>query len=87
MGVRDVGLLPLRIVVPITTGNELFEFYRWMIHLPFSKENGLAHDSYADAFQISCASTELFVEKRGDLEKELLGKIVDAILLSIGYES
>lgn len=86
MGVRDIGLLPLRIVVPITTGHEMFEFYRWMVHLPASKENGLDHDSWADAFQITCASTQLFVDKRGDLETELLSKIAEAILLSIGHE-
>ncbi len=85
MGVREVGRLPLRIVVPITTGHEHFILYPWMEHVIATAENGLNHDSWADAFQITCTSTKLFDRKLGNLATDKLNKIAEAILLCIGH--
>ena len=57
-----------------------------MVRIPASSENGLDHNSWADAFQITCASTKLFVKKRGVLEPKLLHEIAEVILLCVGYE-
>ncbi|MEP7294203.1 MAG: type II toxin-antitoxin system PemK/MazF family toxin [Chloroflexota bacterium] len=62
----DIGLLPLRIVVPITGWDEAYSNFPWFIPLPSNAANGLVKPSAADAFQIKSISKERFV--RGGLQ-------------------
>ena len=83
MNVRDVGRLPLYILVPVTTGREEFEFYPWMVRILATDKNGLDHDSWADAFQITSASEKRFTDKLGTLEESSMSEIVGAILFCV----
>lgn len=82
----EAGLLPLHIVVPITSGREEFRGLPWMVRLPASSANGLDHGSWADAFQVKSISTERFMFRRGKLSGQQINSIVDAILFCIGHE-
>jgi len=53
MNIAKAGRLPLRMVVPITTGNAGFRKLFWMVEIAADPSNGLSHDSFADAFSSS----------------------------------
>jgi len=79
------GRLPLHIVVPITTGFPHFTQYFWMIPLAADARNGLAHDSFADAFQVKSLSEQRFVKLRGQLSASQMDEIAATIALCVGY--
>lgn len=83
---REAGLLPLHIVVPVTTGREEFRALPWMVYLEADHSNGLDHNSWADAFQVKSISTRRFVHFRGRLSGRQVNRIVEAILFCIGYD-
>ena len=86
MNTKYAGRLALRMVVPITTGDAGFNQLFWMVNILADSTNGLAHDSFADAFQFKSVSIDRFVRKIGvitDFTK--LHDIASAIVLCIGY--
>jgi mRNA interferase MazF len=85
MNIPSVGRLPLHIVVPITTGHANFSKLFWMIPIQASPSNGLAHDSFADAFQVKSVAAERFVQKRGILSQAELDEIATVIAHCVGY--
>lgn len=84
VSVAKVGRLPLRIVVPLTTGSSLRDAH-WTVEVPADLENGLTRDSVADAFQIKSLSTERFLRLRGVLSAALLEELTSRIAYCIGY--
>ena len=70
-----VGVLPLKIIVPITEWKDRYSIAPWMIPLDVSKENGLTKRSTADTFQVRSISEERFVEKLGVLTSADLNRI------------
>ena len=87
VSIDEAGRLPLRIVVPITDWKPSFAHFFWFIHLPASKENGLAKDSGADCFQIKSLSIQRFVRKLGIATDEQMENIACAVALCIGYKA
>ncbi len=76
----------MRILVPITTGQEQYEHLAWMIRLTPDAANGLDHVSFADASQVQPASLKRFSEKMGVIQSQsLLDKVAYAIALCVGY--
>lgn len=80
-----VNLLPLHIVVPITTAQTRYKNIFWMVAVPKDITNGLNSDSFADASQIKSLSTHRFDAKIGVLDSAILNEILFAIILCIGY--
>lgn len=80
-----VGILPLKIVVPITDWKEHYAVAPWMSKLDPDAENGLSKPSAADAFQVRSLSQERFVRRLGKLSPENLQTISHAlaVVLSI----
>lgn len=85
LSVPDVGRLPLRIVVPITTGSSRLQAASWIIRVVASRENGLVHDSYADAFQVKSISLDRFVRRRGRLSGRQVDLLAAAVALCVGF--
>lgn len=52
----EIGILPLKIIVPITDWKDRYENAVWMTKIEPSNENGLSKTSSADAFQVSSVS-------------------------------
>jgi mRNA interferase MazF len=68
-----VGLLPLKIIVPITEWKDRYQIAPWMVKIIASKQNGLQKDSAIDAFQVRSVSEKRFVHKIGRVsEAEML---------------
>jgi len=85
MNVPGVGRDKMRIVVPITTGDERYEYLFWMTRIRKDSTNGLEHDSFADASQIQAVSLKRFTSQVGALRLPAqLDSVADAIALCIG---
>lgn len=76
----------MRLIVPITTGNEKYANLFWMTRIQADSANGLQHDSYADASQIQSASVKRFSQQLGVIQSQrVLEKIAASIGLSVGH--
>ena len=84
----DVGKLPLRVVVPLTTWQESFVDVPWMIEVTSSTRNGLDHQSVADCFQPRSFATERFIAKRGTLNQTEVERIARTVaeVLGVGFD-
>ncbi len=80
-----VGILPLRVVVPLTDWKDRYEQATWMVKISPNAGNRLAKDSAADTFQIRSVSTNRFIQKMGEISPEMLDQIVRAIGLVVEY--
>lgn len=80
-----IGILPLKVIVPITDWKESFITRPWMVYLEPTTENGLSKQSSADAFQVRSVSETRLVKQLGKLDKTTMQKIAAAlaIVLSI----
>jgi mRNA interferase MazF len=85
LGVDSIGILPLRIVVPITDWKPHYTRFPWFVHLPATASNGLSKDSGADAFQVKSISVNRFIRKLGSLTETQVNDIAAAIALCVGY--
>jgi mRNA interferase MazF len=78
-----IGLLPLRVVVPLTDWKNHYQQAAWMVKISPNKNNGLDKDSAADTFQIRSVSTARFIRKMGEVSLEEMNQIVHAIGLVV----
>ena len=78
-----IGILPLRVIVPLTDWKERYAVAPWMIAIAPDAQNGLAKPSGADAFQIRSVSQERFVQRIGALNNETILQILQAIKVVI----
>ena len=74
-----IGKLPLKLVVPITEWNELYENSPWLIKLKPDSHNGLDKLSAADAYQVRSVAVERFTTYKGVVSHEQLADIAAAI--------
>ncbi len=79
-----IGILPLRVIVPLTDWKERYSVAPWMISITPDTQNGLEKRSAADAFQIRSVSQERFVQCIGTLNDQQLNEILKAIQTVIG---
>jgi mRNA interferase MazF len=82
-----IGILPLRVVVPLTDWKDRYQQASWMVKIKPNKKNGLTKDSAADTFQIRSLSTARFVRRIGEVDQWEMERIVNAIGLVIEYPS
>jgi len=84
VNVDEIGVLPLRVIVPITTWKDHYSQAPWLVQIPPSNLNGLDKMSAADAFQIRSLSSERFVRKMGEIDTERIEDILDAVRIVLG---
>ena len=75
----EVGILPLRVIVPITDWKDRYAQAPWMLRLEPSPENGLSKTSTADAFQVRSVSEQRFVSRLGHLSPDIMDAIGNAL--------
>jgi mRNA interferase MazF len=80
-----VGILNLRVVVPLTAWQPDFIHLPWMIRIDPSPENGLVKSSAADAFQVKSLSTRRLLRWLGVVSPQELTAIVTAVGLVIEH--
>ena len=74
-----VGVLPLKVIVPITDWKDRYTVAPWMVPLIPDGRNGLTKPSAADAFLVRSVSQQRFVRRLGELTTTDLGKITGAL--------
>jgi mRNA interferase MazF len=74
-----VGILPLRIIVPLTSWKDRYALAPWMVRVDLSAQNGLDQPSAADAFQVRSVSETRFVRCLGTLAEQTLRDVVQAV--------
>jgi len=74
-----IGILPLRVIVPITEWKDRFQGARWLVRIEPDNENKLMKRSAIDTFQIRSVSTKRFLRKTGSVSSNVLNEIKTAI--------
>jgi mRNA interferase MazF len=71
----NVGVLPLKVIVPVTGWQTAFTKFPWMVMIDPKNENGLSKTSAADTFQVRSLSENRFLQKLGDLDAVTMKKV------------
>ena len=85
MNARNVGRLPLCIVVPLTDWKPTFADCIWFTPIAPTLENGLTKLSGADAFQVKSFSENRLKQRLGRLADTEVTAIAAAIALCVGH--
>ncbi len=75
----EVGILPLKVIVPITDWKDRYAQAPWMVRFEPTPENGLSKTSSADAFQVRSVSEQRFVSRLGSLSLDNLEAVGNAL--------
>ena len=75
----EIGILPLKVIVPITEWKDRFRGAIWMVRIETDSENKLTKPSVIDTFQIRSVSTKRFLRKTGSVSSEILDEIKTAV--------
>lgn len=75
----SIGVLPLRVIVPITQWKDKFSGAIWMIRIEPDSQNRLSKLSAIDTFQIRSISTARFIKKVGLISPDVLCEIKNAV--------
>ncbi len=81
-----IGLLPLKVIVPITAWKDRYSVATWMVQVLPTSENRLEKASTADTFQIRCLAQERFVRKLGYLSDSVMRSIGKALVVVLAIE-
>lgn len=84
-----VGILPLKVIVPIPDWKSHYAQVPWMVKLIPNQENNLEKLSGADAFQVRSVSQMRFVKHIGKVSAETMQQIKDALscVFDINYSN
>ncbi len=82
-----VGILPLKVIVPLSEWKDRYSVAPWMVRVEPSAENGLNKPSTADTFQVRSASQVRFVRKLGVVSEAVLRDIAMALAIVLDIET
>ncbi len=80
-----IGVLPIRMVTPLTEWKAYFDNNIWHVKIIPDKLNGLDKISAVDALQLRGIDTQRFVKKFGIVSNAIMRSIVEAIAIIIEY--
>lgn len=83
----EMGVLRLKIVVPVTGWNEVFAQVPWMVRVEPTPEKGLSKLSAADAFQIRSVSQQRLIKQIGKLDDAIIQEISQALAIVLSIDS
>lgn len=81
-----IGILPLKVIVPITDWKDRYTVAPWLVRLEPNAENGLDKPSAADAFQVRSVAQERFVRRLGKLSDAAMQEITKALAIVLNIE-
>jgi mRNA interferase MazF len=81
-----IGILSLKVVVPLTTWKDHYSRNPWMFKIEPTSLNGLSNPSAADSLQVRSVSEGRFVERLGVLTAEDVEDVVAGVALVIQAE-
>lgn len=81
-----IGILPLKVIVPVTEWKDHYSVAPWMVRLETDAESGLSKTSAADAFQVRSVAQERFVRQIGRLSEIVMREISRALAVVLSIE-
>jgi mRNA interferase MazF len=82
-----IGILPLKVIVPITDWKDRYALAPWMVQLEPDAANGLEKLSAADAFQIRSVSQNRFVRRLGALPDSTMQALTKALAVVLSIDA
>jgi mRNA interferase MazF len=79
-----IGILPLKVIIPITEWKDRYAIAPWMVRLEPNESNQLDKVSAADAFQVRSVSQQRFVRQVGVLSRDVMSEINSALSIVLG---
>lgn len=83
----EIGILRLKVVVPITGWNDVFDQVPWMVKIQPTPENRLSKLSAADTFQVRSVSQERLIKQMGTVTDEIMQEIAHALTIVLNINS
>jgi len=82
----DIGVLPLKVVIPLIGHKESHNGKSWLVPIVPTAENGLGKTSTADALNIRSVSDVRMIKKIGTIDEKIYEQLVVAmrVVLNIG---
>lgn len=80
-----IGVLPIRLVAPITEWKDCFASNVWHVRLEADRTNGLTKTSAVDTLQLRGVDTRRFVRKLGEVSPTAIISIITAIAAVVEY--
>ncbi|ETR72354.1 MAG: PemK-like protein [Candidatus Magnetoglobus multicellularis str. Araruama] len=80
-----LGILPIRLVAPLTGWKDYFENNLWHIKIIPETTNNLTKKSAIDILQMRGIDTKRFIKKIGNASNKIMKEIVEAIALVVEY--
>ena len=74
-----IGILPLKVIVPITAWKDRYQGAIWMVRIEPDLENKLKKISAIDTFQIRSVSTKRLIRKIGSVSSKVLDEVKTAV--------
>lgn len=82
----SIGILPLKVVAPITDFKDKYMEVPWMVKLVRDSSNNLDKDSVIDVFQVRAVSEERLIKKIGVISTEDFDKATNALKSVFGMK-
>ncbi len=79
-----VGVLPLKVIAPLTDFKERYRVVPWMVVVEPDAENNLTKPSVLDLFQVRCVAEERLIRKIGGLSNKLQTSIHNSLKVVFG---
>ena len=77
----EIGILRLKVVVPITGWNDTFAQVPWMVKIKPNSENKLSKSPTADTFQVRSVSQQRLIKQVGSLDGYTMQQISQALAI------
>lgn len=81
-----IGILRLKVIVPITGWNDVFSQVPWMVRIEPTIDNGLSKLSAADAFQVRSVSQKRLIKKIGYISEDAIAELNQALATVLSIE-
>jgi mRNA interferase MazF len=75
-----IGILPLKVIVPLTEWKERYANAPWMVQIDSDEQNCLTKTSAADGLQVRSVSQQRLIKKVGVLRNIQVAQIVQAVM-------
>lgn len=82
----ELGLLPLRVIVPLTDWKDKYSVASWMVKVESNDLTNLTKPSSADCFQVRSVSKTRFIKKIGDIDEITIKQIEKSLALVLSIK-
>ncbi len=82
-----IGILPLKVIVPVTEWKDRYSIAPWMVRLDVDAEIGIEKISAADAFQVRSIAQERLVRQLGRLSDAAMNKVTQALVIVLAINN